>query len=225
MIRRHLLAAAFAACATLSCTEALAPSRFGRYDWRLFVPFDSLGTPMVDTLSFHWPSSSLPVKIWVEDSFGMPAHVQHGIDLWASAFLYNEYNATLVSDSSVADVIVRTIQPPVKPAPPLAELHGRLFAGCEGETRLDTVATRRELSIPIHVFVFPKYNPNTFDLTQCFSITAAHELGHSLGLFQHSADTLDVMYSDPLASALSARDIRTVETTYHWPVNFVPVRP
>jgi hypothetical protein len=225
MIRRLLLAgAALGAVALLACSDIVAPSRFGRYDWRLFVPFDSLG-PRADSLSFHWPASSLPVKIWVENQYGMPGFIQHGIGLWKNAFLYGEYDATIVPDSTTADVIVRTIIAPVKPAPSLGSYASAMFPGCGGETDVDTAATRHELRVPVHVYVYPKYDPTTTDLTQCFRITATHELGHSLGLFQHSSDTLDIMFSDPVAEQLSPRDIRTVETLYHFPAGMVPVRP
>ncbi|MEP6572748.1 MAG: hypothetical protein ABJD11_08630 [Gemmatimonadota bacterium] len=225
MIRRLLLAgAALAAFAVIACSDIVAPSRFGRYEWRLFVAFDSLG-PREDSLTFHWPASSLPVKIWVENQYGMPGFVQHSIGLWKNAFLYGEYDAVIVTDSSTADVIVRTIIAPLKPSPSAGRLASALFPGCSGETDIDTVATRNQLRLPVHAYVYPKFDPTTNDLTQCFRITATHELGHTLGLFQHSGDTLDVMFSDPVAEQPSPRDIRTVETVYHFPVSLVPVRP
>ena len=61
----------------------------------------------VDTLSFHWPRSSLPVKVWAEDALNLPSHTRRGLDQWEEAFLYGEFAAVVVSDSSTADVIVR----------------------------------------------------------------------------------------------------------------------
>src|SRR3989304_10468447 len=87
----------------LACTDVSSPSRGGRYDWRLFVPFDSLG-PHVDTLSFHWTQAQLPVRIWVQDSLNAPVHVQNAIAVWKAAFLYGEYDATVVRDSATAHV-------------------------------------------------------------------------------------------------------------------------
>ena len=54
-----------------ACSELASPTRSDAYDWRLIVTFDSLG-PQFDTLSFHWPRSRLPVRIWVEDAGGLP---------------------------------------------------------------------------------------------------------------------------------------------------------
>jgi predicted Zn-dependent protease len=44
-------------------------------------------------------------------------------------------------------------------------------------------------------------------------LTAAHEMGHALGL-PHSDQPRDVMYPNNTATALSARDYRTVEALY-----------
>ena len=59
-----------------------------------------------DTLSFHWPQSRLPVRIWAEDTLNLPTHVQQGIHQWEAAFLYGEFRAVVVADSNAADVIV-----------------------------------------------------------------------------------------------------------------------
>ncbi|MEZ4411405.1 MAG: hypothetical protein R2910_00285 [Gemmatimonadales bacterium] len=218
MTARRTISLALLAMAALSCSEATAPTRAPNYEWRLFGP--ELGT---DTLSFHWPASMLPVKIWVEDSLDMPARVQEAISAWKTVFLYGEYDAVLVTDSSSADVVVRVTTLPAKAPATVARLN-TLFPGCEGLTAIDTAATRFELQLPVRMYLTPRYDPTQTDLTECFRITARHELGHSLGLFQHTSDTLDIMYGQPEATAFSERDINTAQLLSHWPANLIPTR-
>jgi len=47
-------------------------------------------------------------------------------------------------------------------------------------------------------------------------LTAAHEMGHALGL-PHSDSERDVMYPTNIARNLSTRDFRTVDTLYRLP--------
>ncbi|NNG16957.1 MAG: matrixin family metalloprotease [Gemmatimonadales bacterium] len=213
---RSGLAAGVAALTAVACAEIASPSRGDVFEWRLVV-----GT---DTLSFHWPASSLPVKIWVEDQFDMPSHIARGIAQWESAFLYNEYAAALVSDSTTADVLVRTITAPPKLAQTVARLPSMVRPECTGATDIDTVATRFQLQLPIRMFIWPRFDPVLNDLTECFQVVAAHELGHSLGLFVHSNTLNDLMYFDPTATRLSNRDINTAELNAHGPSTMTPIR-
>jgi hypothetical protein len=207
----------------LGCGDGAGPSSVTGYDWRLIVAYDSAGIPKMDTLSFHWPRSSLPVKIWVEDQYALPVRVQEGITLWKTAFRSGEWDATIVSDSTTADVIFRAIQPPPVLRASGVRVHA-LVAPCFGATDVLTGATRFELLEPIRSYVFPSL-PNDPNITACLRAVAAHELGHTMGLFQHSSDSLDLMYAFPTVTALSARDIATVRNAYHSPSDMVPVRP
>jgi predicted Zn-dependent protease len=217
-----------AAVTLIACSDIISPSRFlQRYDWRLPVDYDSAG-PRSDSMTFHWPRSSIPVKIWVEDQYDVPQRIREGISLWKAAFIYGEWDATVVSDSNVADVIVRTILPPPLTFPSAVRMGGAFFANaCQGATDVDTVATRFEFRVPVHTYVVPDiaYSPSDTLLHHCLRTVATHELGHTLGLFRHSPDSTDIMFAVPTATFLSDRDIGTAVNVYHLKSDMVPVRP
>lgn len=221
MIRNRLMI--FAGLAVLStaiaCSDIVSPNRVLRYDWRLIVSYDSNATTYLDTLSFHWPRNRLPVKVWVEDANDLPGYIRQGIGVWKNAFLYNEWDATIVSDSNAADVIVRATQPP--PAVRAANRMNGMAESCEGATDVVTGATRFELEIPIRSYVFVAV-PGAPDLDECLARVATHELGHTMGLFQHSTDSLDLMYTFPSRLFLTDRDLGTAYNAYHFKADIVP---
>src|SRR6185295_18103885 len=96
-----ILAVLIVVVAGLSCADIAAPTRSNAYEWRLITP---TGPGTADTLSFHWPQSRLPVKVWAQDTLDLPAHTKDGLDQWKAGFLYGEFDAVMVSDSNVADI-------------------------------------------------------------------------------------------------------------------------
>jgi hypothetical protein len=218
-LRRATVATLAAAFAGLACNDNGSPTRVNPYEWRLFVP----SATGLDSLTFRWKRDQLPVRYWVEDSLALPTHVSNAIETWRGAFLYGEWDGTMVSDSSQADVIVRLTTPPPKPSAAL-RFHA-ILPECQGATDIDTLATRNQLALPIRIYLDPRFSPGQGDLDTCLEVTTTHELGHSIGLIQHTGDPADVMYADPVTATLSARDIRTVEAIYHLDPDIVPVRP
>jgi hypothetical protein len=194
----------------LGCADISSPSRADRYEWRRIV---ATGPGTTDTLSFHWGQLQLPVAFWVQDTLDFPARVRAGIAQWKAAFLYREFDGILVSDSAGADVVVRA-GPPVKGGFDIIRLQA-LAPECEGGTDFDLPAGSHELQLPIRVFVNPRFDPASPGVDECLDLTMTHELGHALGIFAHSPNADDIMYSDPVVSELSARDRSTVEAAYH----------
>jgi predicted Zn-dependent protease len=196
--------------ALLSCADIAAPNRNIAYEWRRIVPTATVP----DTLSFHWPQSTLPVRIWADDTLNLPAHVQHGIAQWEAAFLYGELRAVVVSDSSVADVIVTSGLAP-KGGFSVTRLESLMAPECQGATDVELAASGLEILPPIRVYVDPRFAPSSPGVDECMALTTTHELGHSLGIFAHSLDPNDIMYANPVVSVLSPGDRATAELAYH----------
>jgi predicted Zn-dependent protease len=60
------------------------------------------------------------------------------------------------------------------------------------------------------------FDPNRLVTPEQVRLTAAHEMGHALGL-PHSTAPRDVMYPSNTATAMSAQDYRTMESLYRFP--------
>jgi predicted Zn-dependent protease len=60
------------------------------------------------------------------------------------------------------------------------------------------------------------FDPSRIVTPEQVRLTAAHEMGHALGL-PHSTATRDVMYPSNTATAMSAQDYRTMESLYALP--------
>ena len=214
MNRRVLHAVAFGAAllATAACGDISSPGRVDRYEWRLVA--DS-APGQADTLSFHWPQSSVPVRFWAEDSLGLPDLVQTAIDRWKGAFLYHEWDGALVSDSASADVIVRAGPPDVPDVLAANPDMSSSVESCAGATDLGIVPPDlNTIHLPMHVFV-SAFIIGGADLTDCLDRVTTHELGHTIGIFTHSPNATDVMYGFPQVSAPGVADRETVEALSH----------
>jgi Predicted Zn-dependent protease len=205
-----------------ACSDIASPLRDDFYEWRLIVPKPS-GTG-VDSLTFHWPRERVPVRIWVENAANLPANVPKAIAAWRAAFLYGEFDATVVPDSSAADVLVRAGAAPGTQFSRV-RVHSALAPECTGATDLDLSDDHTQLRLPIRVYIDPLFDPNTPNLDQCLALTTTHELGHALGIWRHSNLATDLMFADPVVPAPSKRDLATVELIYHLHANVQPVGP
>lgn len=196
--------------AGLSCADIASPARNDAYDWRLINP---TGPGTADTLSFHWPTSRLPVKVWAQDTLNLPAHTRNGIAQWKDGFLYGEFDAVMVSDSNVADVMVSSGQA-TKGGFSVTRLKS-MAPECEGGTDFDLPAGSREIQPPIRIFVDLRVVPTAPNADQCLALTTTHELGHAIGILAHSPVATDLMFADPVVLGPSDRDRATAELVYH----------
>lgn len=215
-----LLLAAFAVTAACGGDSSGPPSP-EPYAFELIQAYDSAGF-RVDTLPFHWPRSMVPLQVWAENAAGLPTHVANAITRWRGAFRNGEWNAVLTADSTTADIIVRHLPIAAPMGRPAIRLRAQgLF--CEGVTLIDTVGTRFELRVPVQVRVYDL--PAAPDPTACLAQVTAHELGHALGILQHSPFDEDLMYAVPTATVPSDRDLATARHAYRVTPELVPVRP
>jgi predicted Zn-dependent protease len=205
-----------------ACGDIAAPLRNDFYEWRLIVASAS-GTGE-DSLAFHWPHDRLPVRVWVENDASLPENVPKAIDAWRAAFLYGEFDATVVDDSSKADVIIRAGQAPGTQFSRV-RVHSALAPECAGATDLDVSDDHTQLRLPVRIYIDPRSDPNAPNLAQCLALTTTHEFGHMLGIWRHSPVETDLMFGDPVVSGPSERDLGTAEVLYHLPANVQPVGP
>jgi len=219
--RRRWIAAALVLVGA-ACGDIATPIRIDFYEWRLIVPAAS-GTGN-DSLTFHWPKDRLPVRIWVEDSASLPENVPTAIAAWRRAFLYEEFDATIVSDSASADVIVRAGGAPGVQFSRV-RLHSALASECAGATDLDISDDHTQLRLPVRMYIDPRSDPNAAGLPECLALTTTHELGHALGIWRHSGVATDLMFADPAVAGPSERDLATAEVIYHLTSNVEPVGP
>jgi hypothetical protein len=209
-----------AALAALACGDIVSPERTELYEWRRFEPAAGGGT---DTLSFHWDRSRLPVRIWAEDIAGLPGNAERAIRVWEAGFLYREFQGELVSDSSTADVLIFGNAPPNLKLG-VHRLHS-MAPECSGATDIETNDDHTELLLPIRVFINPVFPVDQVATRTCLALTTIHELGHAFGIFQHSPDPADIMFTNPQVELPSVRDRGTMEADYHYPPTLEPVRP
>ena len=101
---------------------------------------------------------------------------------------------TRVADSTIADVIIRN-PAQMPPAVAGASLMADSTDACDGRTDVDLNAND-ELVRPLRVFIAPA-SLNTQDVEACYRFVTAHEIGHTLGLFSHSANVNDLMFARP----------------------------
>lgn len=234
-LRWMVATVALSAVILSSCNEIAGPIRPDGYGYTLIASdvvattdtidgvIYTAGDTITDTVDFKWPAAVLPVTIWAEqDSLDLPAHMQGAIDTWKGILQYGEFDAELTGDSSHADIIVRNT-----PAPPVAapRLHASTSA-CDGAT--DVQVSRpdhRRLWLPIRIYITVKYPIADTATVPCLARVAKHELGHAIGLFQHSPNQTDLMVAQPSVDAPSDVDVATVLWVYHQSTKLRPAWP
>ena len=207
--------------AVIACSDAATPGSDDFSDWRKIEP-SATGE---DTLTFHWLPDRLPVRIWVEDASDMPLHVTNGLSAWRRGVPQSRFNASVVSDSAAADVIVRAGPAPLATQFSRTRLASAFAPECDGVTDLFISDDHTQLQLPIRIYVDPRTDPDAPGLEACLALTTTHELGHALGIWQHSDSSSDLMFADPVVPEPSDRDLGTIQELYRQTPNVTATGP
>jgi predicted Zn-dependent protease len=176
------------------------------------------------TLVFHWPANRMPVRAYAEPTGAAPANLAAGLQTWANGFHCREASFVVVTDSTIADIIVRQV-PALPPQPVRGVTLGADSAGaCTGRTD-GTYDTTLTLTGPVRSYIAPMPARDSTALAGCYRMTTTHELGHALGILAHSTDPGDIMYPTPRRSTLSPNDRYTIQQLYHTTPTIKPAAP
>lgn len=198
--------------ALAACNDLIAPPRVDGYEYRLFEPREGGGE---DTLAFRWPRQELPVRFWLEPENILRQDLETAIARWEGVFLYGEWRGIIVTDSSTADIHVFNRPPSPGDAPSDLRRLESMAPECRGAYDFTTNAASTVLLRPMRLYVWARVSTDAPGLARCYSITTTHEVGHALGIFEHSPFANDVMFPDPTLDGLSERDRATADLLYH----------
>lgn len=194
------------------CVEPTVPDRDEPYEFRLAGEV------------FHWPRARLPVRYWVEPAGQLRQYVAMGLERWEAQFLYGEFHGIFTDDSVTADVVIRL----EGGAPPVASPTGTLppvGACAPASTFVPNWTADGRITGPLRVTLRWRPGVEPAVVADCLVLLAAHELGHTLGVFAESDGDSDLMNTNPRTFTPSPRDRATVQVLYQTTPTLVPATP
>lgn len=184
-----------------------------------------------DGVIVRWPVSST-IRVHVVDEVAgggqLTSAAARGATAWNEAVLFGEYRLVLVEQPGDADVVLAwsDVALPVDTSECPPDL------GRGGVTRFCPDQTETGL-LPYPLL--PGVEPGAGSVRMVVLISAgvrqdpdgtrrivAHELGHVLGILEHSAAAADLMFGDPQTALPARRDRAAVQVLYHTPADIVP---
>lgn len=200
----------WAAALLAACNEPTIPERAALYGF---------SDPNDPTAVFHWPAARLPVRFYGDPRGALRSLVPNAIAAWESQFLYGEFQGVTVTDSLQADVIVGWTGTVPSDVPSDT---ANPVPACAGSTTNPAAAFKDSSVNVLHIDLTAFSGYPDAKVAACLRRVTVHELGHALGLLQHSPYATDVMHADPTVYLPSPGDHVTVEVLYHTPATIFP---
>jgi predicted Zn-dependent protease len=205
-----------------ACDSPTVPERFLRdvYDYRLIVSGD--------LMTLRWPTGSTinVMTLGGADATraaALSAGVAHAIEVWNNALLYGEAELAETTSIESADVVVRysLSDTPLDLGSclPSGGLATTTFCLTEDGFNLEPFPLQGGAPSRVRFVVTVRSTALTADVLKLVT----HEMGHVLGIAQHSPFSTDVMYTElPNSDAPNSRDRATLEVLYHTEPDITP---
>lgn len=182
-----------------SCMQATDPGLEERYTVEFSSPASVVGK------RFSWPAMPVKIKYNPCQVSGCSAEIENsvrkGLDFWRrNASLYGEIQ-TVYSDSADIEVKYQT------------SLGGNTIGVCSANVGQYSNG-QSVLVRPLTLTIATTYSGGTIKQSE-FEFVAAHELGHCLGLWEHSPRDGDLMYYLLTEkTGYTARDLNSIRWLY-----------
>lgn len=205
-----------------ACDSPTIPPRTDAYDFSL------IGSS--PRLVFHWPLGS-PVAVYVQESGSvarrgmLEAALDRGAAAWNDAVLHGEYRLDRASSPERADAILRWSddEPPVilTSCPPAGGAAVTTFCLAQDPLRLEPFRLL-DGGIAGPRVVITISASRSGDIVEVERLVA-HELGHLLGIWNHSPDAEDLMWGGTLTTDRpTRRDRETMQLLYQTAPDVLP---
>lgn len=208
-----------------ACDSPTVPERLLTevYDYRLLTP-----EPQV----LRWPLGTT-VKVYLHPdadaarTAALEAGLENGIQVWNAAALYREVRLERTSELEQADAVLiysNTLQPvDVSNCSPGGGLAYTTFClDPQDASRLAVFPLRNSTETGKVKFLVTIRSQVTLDAESVRRLVA-HELGHVLGIAQHSQRPTDLLYGNTLTRAEpSPADRATLQVLYHTRADITP---
>lgn len=199
------------------------------------------GNDYADVYDFHLPTDPPSVLRWpngttirvylvpsgnaLRDSV-LAGALGHGADVWNAVALFDEYRISATTTVADADVVLgwADVALPVETTdcPPAATVAVTTFCLADGGHALSTFPLTGGAG-PGRVKMVVSLLPGTAVVPGEAQLLVAHELGHVLGIGQHSPNPGDLMFArDQVTDRPTRRDAATVLLLYHLAPDITP---